>query len=344
MNKLGVALVSLLLVLAASVHSVSAYSPQPGDRFNYSETVTVNNGQGSYDGYTEQTVTTGMEQMNSVAGNQVAASYTYSYQFSNNQGSTTSSSKSGSYTWSSGTRTYVNGTDNQVGYSQPIHVWFFVDTSLPVGGQFFALNTQFTVDSKNFSFQLPTEGRYVQAIKAEGTGQYQRNDVYGVFSASYTWDEYFDPVTGYIVGYTYVEQDSGEYQGVSGSFTYTDDVYMTSTSYPLATASAPPLDIGAILEQYILYIVGVAILLIVIAAVSVVVRYRRRRRGALPKHPPAPYTPPSPQPAWGSTVDMGSKPPEQVVIREIAKKTCKYCGTQIPTTVDRCPYCGGPQR
>ena len=344
MKKLKVALLSLLFVLAFSVHPVSAYSPQQGERFAYSETVIVNNGQGSYEGYTEQTLTTGMEQINSVTVNQVGASYSYSYQFSNNQGNTTSGSKSGSYTWSSSSRAYVNGTDNQVGYSQPVYVWFFVDTALPVGARFFVLNTQFTVVSKNFSFQLPTEGRYVQTVKAEGTGQYQRNDVYGIFSASYTWDEYFDPVTGYIIGYVYVEQDNGEYHGVSGSFTYTDDVSVTSTSYPLVTASAPPFDVAAFLGQNLVLIAGVAIPLIAIVIAVMAVRFSRRRRGSLPRHPPTPYTPPPPPAAWRSTVDMGSKPAEQVVIREVAKTTCKYCGTQIATTVDRCPYCGGPQR
>jgi rubrerythrin len=44
-----------------------------------------------------------------------------------------------------------------------------------------------------------------------------------------------------------------------------------------------------------------------------------------------------------SRVDLGSRPPEQVVIREVAKVNCKYCGTLIPTTVDKCPYCGGPR-
>ncbi|HEV2225299.1 MAG TPA: hypothetical protein VGR56_00680 [Nitrososphaerales archaeon] len=343
MKKLGVALLLLLFALAAPIHPISAYSPHQGDSFNYSETVVVNNGQGSYEGYTEQTVTTGMEQMNSGTGNQVASSYSYSFQFSNNQGNTTTGSKSGSYTWSPISRVYVNGTDNQVGYSKPIYVWFFMNTSLHAGAQFFILNTQFTVLSKNSSFQLPGEGRYVHAIKAEGKGQYQRNDVYGVFSASYTSDEYFDPVTGFIVGYHYVEQDNGEFQGVSGSFTYTDDLYVTSTSYPLATASAPPLDIGLILEENFVYIAVVAILAIVIVVVVFVARSVKKRRGLLPRHPPAPYVPPPPPPAWGSTVDMGSKPPQQVVIREVAKTHCKYCGTQIPTTVDRCPYCGGPQ-
>jgi hypothetical protein len=356
LKALGVVPLSFLLAIAflTNVHSVSAYSPQQGDYFSYSETVAVNNGQGSYAGYSDQTQATGKEQMNSVAGNVVSASYSYSYQFSNNQRSSTSSSTSGEYTWSLSDFTYLNGTDNQVGYSKPTYVWFFMNSSLPVGGTFYALNTRFTVLSRNYSFQLPTEGnRYVRTIKAEGTGQYQRNDAYGVFNASYTWDEYFDPSTGYIVGYNYVEQDNGQYQGQSGSFTYTDNVYVTSTSYNLAPASAPSTytstnantNAGTTgLQPYIGYFVALALVIFIIV-IAIYVVTRRRRRESLPKHSPVPYTPPTPPPApWESKVDLGSKPPQQVVIKEVAKVNCKYCGTLIPTTADRCPYCGGPRQ
>ena len=111
----GAVLFAFLLAIAvvANTHPVSGYSPQKGDNFAYSETTTVNNGQGSYTGYTDQLLTTGMEQMDSVNGSLVSASYSYSYQYSNNQGNSTSSSSSGKYTWSAGNFTYVNGTDNQ---------------------------------------------------------------------------------------------------------------------------------------------------------------------------------------------------------------------------------------
>ena len=349
----GVILLSFLLTIAilANVHSVSIYAPQKGDYFNYSETIIVNNGQGSYTGYTDQTQIDGMEQMNSVSGSNVSASYSYTSQFSNNQGNSTSSSSSGHYTWSSSSFTYLNGTDNEVGYSKPTYVWFAINPSLPVGGTFYVLNTQFTVLSKNYSLQLPTEGnKYVQTIQGKGTGEHQRNDEYGVFTASYTWYEYFDPSTGYIVGYNYLEQDNG--QGQAGSFTYTDDLYVTSTSYTLALATAPASDngsttstttnINASLAGLSPYLV-VAILFIIALAVYAATR-RRGKDDSLPKH--SPYTPP-PTPSstpWQSRIDLGSKPTEQVVIRDVVKVNCRYCGTLIPSTDDTCPYCGGPRR
>jgi hypothetical protein len=361
----GALLFAFLLATAilANVHPVSAYTPQSGDHFGYSETTTVNNGQGSYGGYTDQLQATGAEQMNSVNGSVVSASYGYSYQYSNNQGSSTSSSSSGNYTWSSSTFTYLNGTDNEAGfggipYSRPLYVWFAMNPLLPVGSTFYVLNSQFTVLSKNYSLQLPTEGKYVQTIQTEGTGQYQRNDVYGVFNASYTWYEYFDPSTGYIVGYSYVEQDNGQYQGQAGSFTYTDDLYVTSTSYPLTAASAPSSSTTTSstgqgttggLPSYLLTYLVVAAVVVLIAAIAIYAATRRRGKDPLPKHsstntaPGAPPAGPSSVP-FQSNIDLGSKPPEQVVIREVAKVKCKYCGTLIPSTDDTCPYCGGPQR
>lgn len=350
----------LALAIVANVHLASAYTPQKGDSFGYSETTTVNNGQGSYSGYTDQLQTTGTEQMNSVNGSLVSGSYGYSYQYSNNQGSSTSDSSSGNYTWSSSTFTYVNGTDNEAGfggstYSNPLYVWFAMDPSLSVGSTFYVLNTQFTVLSKNYSLQLPTENKYVQTIQTEGTGQYQRNDVYGVFTASYTWYEYFDPSTGYIVGYTYVEQDNGQDQGQTGSFTYTDDLYVTSTSYPLMAGSAPSGATTSSTNQgattggfpsYLGYVVAAAVVILLIAAIAIYAATRRRGKNSLPEHSPTPSAPPSSPSStpFQSNIDLGSKPPEQVVIRDVAKVKCKYCGTLIPSTDDICPYCGGPQR
>ena len=353
----GVVLLSFLLAIAiaANMHVVSAYAPQKGDYFNYSETISVNNGQGSYNGYTDQNQITGMEQMNSVSGSDVSAFYNYTYQYSNNQGSSNSSSSSGNYTWSSSSFTYIDGTDNQVGYSKPTYVWFAINSSLPVGSTFYVLNTQLTVMSKNYSLQLPTEdNKYVQTIQALGTGEHQRNDDYGVFNASYTWNAYFDPSTGYIVGYNYLEHDNGQYQGQAASFTYTDNLYVTSTSYALTLASAPSNGNGSTvsntmnispdltaLSPYL--VVGVGVLLIIALAIYAATR-RRGKKDSLPKH--SPYVPP-PTPSstpWESKIDLGSRPSEQVVIRDVVKVNCKYCGTLIPSTAETCPYCGGNRR
>jgi hypothetical protein len=238
-----------------------------------------------------------------------------------------------------------------------------MNTSLPVGATFYILNTEFTVLSKNYTFQLPTENKYVQTIRAEGIGTYQRNDSYGVFTASYTWYEYFDPATGYIVGYNYIEQDTGNYQGQSGSFTYTDNLYVTNTSYSLTLASAPTGVTSATSTSSTTpsaapidpFFVSIAVVIALLFAFAIIFVATRRRKGGkkdtLPKHPYPPTTPPpSPPPAsstttpWESKIDLGAQPPQQVVIRDVAKVNCKFCGTLIPSTADTCPYCGAPRQ
>ena len=349
----------LSAAVAVRVPVASAYTPRAGDTFSYSETITVSNGQGVYSGYKDETQVSGSERVDGVSGNLVSAFFTYSFNYNSNQGTSTSSSSSGDYTWSVDNYTYANGTDNQVGYAAPVHLWYAMNTSIPVGGEFTILNTQFTVLSKNSSFELPSEGRYVQAVQAEGKGQYQRDDSYGVFSASYTWFAYFDPTTGYIIGYNYLEQDTGQYNGQSGSFTYTDDLYVTSSSYPLATTSAPSTTINSFSTtiststgtELLAWAPFILIVIIVVALIAIAALRVSRRRRRLPEHsptpstiPPAPAVPPPPS-QWQSNINLGSAPPrEQVVIRDVAMVNCKYCGTLIPTTAQTCPYCGGPRQ
>lgn len=349
-NSSGLVILACLLALAVASNAlpVQAYVPQKGDSFSYTDTTTVNNGQGSYTGYTDQTQTTGSETVNSVGGSNVSSSYAQSYHFSNNQGNSSSGTSSGNFTWSSSTYTYLKGTDNQVGYSSPIYVWFYMNPSLGVGQSFWALNTHMTINSKNFSLLLPSEGnRYVQTIEAVGTGQYQRNDAYGTFTATYTWTQYFDPTTGYIVGYNYSEHDDGSYQGQSGSFTYSDILFVSATSYSLTAGSVPVSSTTSVSLASPTFI-GIIILatIVLLVLVGVVIYFVTRRRKKLPPHSATPVPPPSSQPSapWQSNVDLGSKPSEQVVIREVAKVNCRFCGTLIPTTVDRCPYCGGPRQ
>jgi hypothetical protein len=337
----------LATLAAANVSPVAAYTPQKGDYFGFSETISVNNGQGAYQGYTDQTVVTGSEKMTAIAANNISTFYSFSSRFSSSTNVVQNHYTTGGYTWSPSMFIYLNGTDSQSGYSSPVYVWFAMDPTLPVGGTFYSLNTQMTVVSKNYSLQLPTEGgRYVQAIEATGSGQYQRDDSYGTFTANYNWTEYFDPSTGYIIGYHYVEQDTnGQYQGQPGSFTYTDDLYVNSTSYYLVPATpvvsftisesesfAP--DFGA---EATLALVVVILIIAAVAATR-----GRRKRGTLPEH--SVYQPPPPPAMPQSNIDLGSQPSEQVVVREVPMVNCKYCGTLIPVTAETCPYCGAPRR
>lgn len=253
MNRAGLAF-SLLLVLLvgaalapASGASAGAspavgghYAPQVGDKFVFSEYILLDNGAGNYSGYAEYSNFTGSEQITSTLPNGTEGVY---YQNTgtetDNQGDVAPAWANGNFTFSANTYQYVQGTDDQVGYSNP-SVWFYMNNSLSVGATFEALNTPMTVESTNYAFPLPGSlGGYVSTIFAEGQGTYS-NTPYGDFTATYTWMMYFDPATGYIVGYTYAEQDVDP---SGNAFSYIDSLWVTSTSYGLTAASAPATDL-----------------------------------------------------------------------------------------------------
>jgi hypothetical protein len=326
----------LLCLALFSVHAFATYVPHQEDYFNYYEVQNVGSGTGNYSGYTEQTIVTGTENVNGVTADEiVSAHYSYTWDFSSSEGLTDSGGSSGDFTFSSNTFLYINGTDDQTGYVNPT-VWFCMDNSIPEGGTFYLLNTAMTVKSKDYSYYLPSENRNVHAIFAQGNSNYQRDDVYGQFIATYTWDIYFDPSSGYIIGYDYTEHDTNS----SGTgFTYTEKLYITSASYPLATAPATNPNV---LIAAIVIVIIVAIILIVFYAVS-----RNRRR--LPKHSsqrPV-YTPPSEQPPSPPPQDINLTPKQapvtQIVIKEVVKVNCRYCGALIDSTAEKCPFCGAPR-
>jgi hypothetical protein len=335
-------IIVLSLFLAAyPVSAAATYVPQQGDYFNYHEVESLGSGTGSYAGYTEQTVVDGKETMNSVdADGVVSATYGYSWAFSNSSGSTETGSQSGSYTFSSADYYYINGTDDQTGYVNPT-VWFLIDNSIPKGGTFTTLNTQMTVESTSYSYSLPPQNRNVNAIFAQGTSSYERNDEYGQFTADYTWKAYFDPTTGYIIGYNYVEHDTNP----SGDgFTWTNNLYVTLTSYSLTatTSSSSGENSGAILNVELFAAIVLAIVVIVILIIAL----SRRSRRKLPKHSPTQeYSPPSsPPPAPQIDLTPKQQPPvQQIVIKEVVKVKCRYCGALIDSTAQTCPICGAPR-
>jgi hypothetical protein len=355
----------LLLPLLSHAPAVLAYTPHQGDTFSYYEVTDLGNGIGDYAGYTEHTVINGTEVMTGVSANgTVSASYASSWTWDNSSGTTKTGSQSGNYTFSSTSFLYLHGTDNQTGYVNPA-VWFAIDSSLPTGGTFYDLDTQMTIMSKNYSYFLPSLDKNVTVIFAQGISNYLRNDAYGTFTATYTWNSYFDPSTGYIVGYSYVEHDTNS----SGDgFTYTDNLYVTSASYPLTTAGGALATVGAsstttaaatsltqgtssssssqattstASNDYLGYAAGIVLVVIVLAILAYALS-RRGRRNDLPRHSQEPLSGPPPP---DINLTPAEQPPvQQVVIKEVAKVQCAYCGAWYDTTAQVCPRCGAARR
>jgi hypothetical protein len=340
---------SIMVALGTAVVGPAGhYVPQSGDSFHYNEVVSLNNGYGSYQGYTENTTYTGNLSVTAVAADGTeSAYYEYTYQYENNSGGSSSGTQSGPFTFSAVTFHYVQGTDGQVGYTNP-YVWFYMNNSLPVGAGFYVLNTGMIVVSKAYDYHLGTAaGAYVTTIFAEGNGSYQRDDSYGVFSAQYNWKEYFDPATGYVVGYTYTEQDSNT--TANSGFTWTDTLEVTSTTYPLTAGTAPATGSSSSSSSLSWTLVIAVIVVLVIVVVIVAWALRARRRHPLPEHSArgqvqytAPMAPPplGPPPPPISLTPSGQPAVQQIIIKETVKVNCRYCGSLIDSTAEKCPFCG----
>ena len=353
MNKKSIIIIISLLAILSMVPLCAAFTPDSGDTFSYYEVTDLGSGTGDYAGYTEHTTYTGTEAVTGVSSDgTVSAHYSYSYLWRNSSGSTETGNPSGDFTFSSRNFLYINGTDDQTGYANPT-VWFAMDNSIPVGGTFTLLDTQMTVISRNYSYYLSSQNKHVSTISAQGSSSYQRNDIYGQFNAAYTWIVYFDFSTGYIVGYTYEEYDTSP----SAGFKYTENLYVTSTSYPLTTATAGqtptpsiyspgPSNITQFVPAFIL-LPAFALVLIIIIVVAVLYSASKGSKKTLPRHPyQQPYQQPPPPPGPPpENIDLTPKQPQvqQIVIREVVKVKCLYCGALIDSTAQTCPLCGAPR-
>jgi hypothetical protein len=356
MNKKSIFIIISFLIIISVVPFSAAFTPHSGDTFSYYEVTDLGSGTGDYAGYTEHTTYSGTEAVTGVSSDgTVSAHYSYSYSWRNSSGSTETGNPSGDLTFSSKNFHYINGTDDQTGYLNPT-VWFAMDNSIPVGGTFTLLETQMTVISRNYSYYLSSQNKYIGTIFAQGSSSYQRNDIYGQFNAAYTWNVYFDFSSGYIVGYTYEEYDTSP----SAGFKYAENLYVTSTSYPLTTVAAGPTPAPTIYispsprtsttTQFVpnlILLPALAFVLVIVVIVVVLFAVSQGSRKTLPRHPyRQPYQQPPPPPGPPpENIDLTPKQPQvqQIVIREVVKVKCRYCGSLIDSTAQTCPICGAPR-
>jgi hypothetical protein len=122
---------------------------------------------------------------------------------------------------------------------------------------------------------------------------------------------------------------------------YTETLYVNSASYPLATAGTS--NLGAVTLDPMQYVGYIAEIVLVIVIIAIIIYAFSRRRKTLPKHPSQQQRPlPGPPP---KDIDLTPKQPpvQQIVIKEVVKVKCLYCGALIDSTAQVCPICGAPR-
>jgi len=421
MRRAGLlALVALALLLApsASAHAAptasSHYLPQIGDSIVFQEYTNLSGGYGNYSGSTVTNETTGYLNITTTPANLTdKVTYVYFGTVRVNGSAPTAWGAKGSFTFSARTYRYVRGTDDQVGLGGSGE-WFYTNSSASVGSSFTALDYELTVRSTSTPFGLHHgSSGYVDAIYAVSNGTY----TYGNFTAAFVWQTYYDPSTGYLLGYVYTEQDL---DGRGDGFVYTNVLHDTETSFTPAPAHAPS-TYSVVIDEvglgtspswtlvfdgttysesaptvafpgvangtylygaraagystnapygwvlvagrnaegavaftanpssgsnpWLLYaVVGVVLLVIVVLLVYLALRHRRSGP-RLPRHAGAgqvsyaPLPPGAPPPPI--SLSPGDQPRiQQVVVKEVVKVNCRYCGSLIDSTAEKCPFCG----
>ncbi len=348
MSRVGLLVLLPVVLLLAAVPAAAPgghYLPAAGDNFHYFEAWSLGAGEGNYSGYTEYSYVNGTVGVTAIAANGTdAANYSNTDTWGNVTGAFYAWASSGTFTFSAATFRYVDGTDNQTGYDGA-PVWFYMNNSLPVGATFTLLGTSCTVVSTDQPYSDPSiSGGNVLTIETVGNGSFARDDIYGAFDATYTWTSFFDPATGYIVGYSYIEHDVN---GPNG-FTITDTLRVTATTYPLTAAPGSSASSGgSTLSEGLL--VALVVIVVVVVIVIVAILAARSRRTRLPQHSyggaPAfgPAPPPMGAPPSVHLTPSGEPAVQQIVIRETVKVPCRYCGTLIDSTATVCPNCGAPR-
>ncbi len=250
---------ALALVLLAAAPAVAG-APQTGDFFEFDQTVTVNQGTGYYyDGYTETTQSHYRYAVQGVSGDQVTVAGTGSWTYSNSTGSTLSGNEPYNLVFSASTRGYLSGIDVVVPDPATAKIWFWIPTPAAVGQVIYILNDPLTVTSTASTYWIGAVPH--TAVVLEGSGTYDRNDVYGTFTAEYSDTYYFDPTTGFILAEKFYETDNGYGTYAGNSFVNSTTLTVTSSSY------SPPLDLGTILLLYLG--VPAAVVLVVVGVVLV---------------------------------------------------------------------------
>ena len=243
---------SLALVLLAAGPAVAGV-PHVGDSFTFDSTTTVDQGQGDYFGYSETTTSHYRYSVDSVSGTDATLSGLGSWTYSNTSGGYEAGSNPYHPTFSLTSRMYLSGYDGPALRDTPnATVWFWILTPVVVGQVIQVLDEPLTVASTTATYWIGALPHSV--ILLQGSGAYTRDDVYGVFSATYTDRYYFDATSGFIVAEQYTEQDTSS----TASFVNSTMLSVSSSSYaiPLDLVTLSLLYLG-VPAAIVLAIVGV---------------------------------------------------------------------------------------
>lgn len=348
--KLFAVLILLLMVGLSftAVSSQNSVSVSKGEYFQYRELITVSDGKGNYSGYSCNIWINGTETVTGLSTNaSVDMHFNYSCAIISTSGNYNNPHMAdGTFNFSSVSCNYINGTDNETGHDHS-HVWFYVRPTVEKGNQTSLLGTPMSVASNSYNYTPTGEQTSINTIYLAGSGTCVRDDSLGHFNADYTWKAYFDHASGFIAAYVYTQTDT---DNSGNGFTCTNSLYVSHSSYGVNINEVTPVShvsTGSPAFPYIDLFLIIAFIFVALIVVAVAVSRGKTNKlkqhssdssGVSMKHEHSDN-----ENNIKPEADPEQKVTEQVVIREIVKVKCQYCGALIDSTVEKCPFCGAPR-
>jgi L-amino acid N-acyltransferase YncA len=222
---------SVLISFDAAAWRAAAQDVPPAAWMTYSVERIVDEGGGTYEGYTDGLRSSGRYDLTRDAETlRIAAEYRWIYQGERCE----DGAEVRAVNVRLPDREYVEGTDldDYDDSTERLFTWVWIPPELAVGERVPILEHDFVVIDRE---PHSTVGGEVPAIHVRAEGADARHDAYGDFQTTYVDDYWFDAATGYFLESRYVEHDRGVLDGVSGSFTWTETVRVSGASYLAGT-------------------------------------------------------------------------------------------------------------
>lgn len=238
LRRAGAIAVTLLMVvplMAVLASPAAADTPGPGTYFKYEYEQRVRDSTDAYYGYKDDTEGTGHYEVISWGPDEASVAYSWEWTYDNNEGDWKSGSDSGVITFDLATRMYTCDRidlDDAIYASEPpetLGQWIWVPPDVKKGDKLWILDEEWTVTDTDATLWVGWTPR--KLIEVTSSGNWHRDDDYGVFDYTYTDRLYFCKDNGMFYAERYNEHDEGTWLGDYASFNYFIEINVVEASY-----------------------------------------------------------------------------------------------------------------
>ena len=269
--RFSIIFITLFLIYFNGFTGSSLAQTPSQENFDFTTHRNVNNGYGSYQGFTDSLISSGTYVFTKLDSFNPQVHATYSWKYSSNQGDQQTGSENRYINFDNNTRMYTSSQTDLDDYdsyqSTSLYIWFKIPTDIKLGDSVPLLDNYFTVTAIRKSIWFNNNYIYANELAFSGSGT--RNDSYGVFTYTFTATYYFDPNTGFVISENYHESDTGTSSFLFQGFSLDESFTITSSSYAL------PVNYFYTIAVYSLLALPV---IIIIAAIFLYPKYRWRTK------------------------------------------------------------------